>query len=137
MVTITMDYRGELRCQATHGPSRTELTTDAPADNQGKGESFSPTDLVATALGTCILTTMGIVAARHGWPMAGSTATVVKEMVADPVRRIGRLRVTLLMSHALEAKAREALERAALTCPVHRSLASNVEIPLEIRWPAA
>lgn len=137
MVTITMNYQGELRCTATHAPSKQALTTDAPVDNQGRGESFSPTDLVATALGTCILTTMGIVAARHGWPLAGSTATVIKEMVADPVRRIGRLRVTLVMAHALEPKAREALERAAHTCPVHQSLASNVEVPVEFRWPAA
>ncbi|MBK8179040.1 MAG: OsmC family protein [Planctomycetes bacterium] len=137
MVTITMNYQGELRCTATHAPSKQALTTDAPVDNQGRGESFSPTDLVATALGTCILTTMGIVAARHGWPLAGSTATVIKEMVADPVRRIGRLRVTLVMAHALEPKAREALERAAHTCPVHQSLASNVEVPVEFRWPTA
>ncbi len=137
MVTITMNYQGELRCTATHAPSKQALTTDAPVDNQGRGESFSPTDLVATALGTCILTTMGIVAARHGWPLAGSTATVIKEMVADPVRRIGRLRVTLVMAHALEPKAREALERTAHTCPVHQSLASNVEVPMEFRWPTA
>jgi putative redox protein len=132
MVTITMEYQGSLRCQATHAPSAVRLLTDAPVDNQGKGESFSPTDLVATALGTCMLTTMGIVAERHGWSMAGASATVVKEMVADPVRRIGRLRVKLVLPAALEPKARAALERAAHTCPVHRSLASSVEIPLEL-----
>jgi putative redox protein len=137
MVTITMDYRGELRCRATHAPSRTELTTDAPVDNQGKGESFSPTDLVATALGSCMLTTMALVAKRHDWAIEGSTATVVKEMVADPVRRIGRLRVTIRMASALDAKAREALERTAHTCPVHKSLAATVDIPLEFQWPAA
>ncbi len=134
MVTITMDYRGELRCGATHAPSKTALVTDAPVDNQGKGESFSPTDLVATALGTCMLTTMGIVAARHAWPMDGASATVVKEMVADPVRRIGRLRVTIRMSAGLEQKARDALVRAANTCPVHRSLAESVDIPVEFQW---
>ncbi|MEO6709798.1 MAG: OsmC family protein [Planctomycetota bacterium] len=134
MVTIVMEYQGELRCRATHTPSKTELTTDAPVDNQGKGESFSPTDLVATALGTCMLTTMGIVAARHGWSMQGASATVVKEMVADPVRRIGRLRVSINLPTPLEAKAREALERAAHTCPVHRSLAANVDVPLEFIW---
>jgi len=134
MVTIVMDYRGGLRCTATHAPSNTRLTTDAPVDNQGRGESFSPTDLVATALGTCMLTTMGIVAERHGWSMEGANATVVKEMVADPVRRIGRLRVKIAMPGALEPAAREALERAAHTCPVHRSLAPNVDIPVEFIW---
>jgi putative redox protein len=134
MVTIAMDYQGELRCRATHTPSTTRLTTDAPVDNLGKGESFSPTDLVATALGTCMLTTMGIVAQKHGWSMEGASATVVKEMVADPVRRIGRLRVRLSLPTALDPTAREALERAAQTCPVHRSLAANVEIPLEFVW---
>ena len=134
MVTITMEYRGGLRCQAKHAPSSTLLVTDAPVDNQGKGESFSPTDLVATALGTCMLTTMGIVAQRHGWSMEGASATVVKEMVADPVRRIGRLRVRLVLPAALEPAAREALERAARTCPVHRSLGKDVDIPLELVW---
>jgi putative redox protein len=134
MVTIQTRYEGGLRCQATHAPSQTRLLTDAPVDNLGKGESFSPTDLVATALGTCMLTTMGIVAGRHGWPMEGATATVVKEMVADPARRIGRLRVRIHMPQDLEPKAREALERAALQCPVHHSLAPNVEIPIEFQW---
>ena len=137
MVQITIAYQGGLRCEATHGPSKSRLFTDAPLDNQGKGEAFSPTDLVATALGTCILTTMGIVAARHGWSMEGATASVVKEMVADPVRRIGRLRVVLDLPTPLEAKARDALERAAHTCPVHKSLAESVEMPVEFRWGRA
>src|SRR5688500_4827417 len=134
MVTITIGYQGGLRCGATHGPSRTALTTDAPTDNQGRGESFSPTDLVATALGSCMLTTMGIVAARHGWAIEGASATVVKEMVADPVRRIGRLRVRIEMPAGLEPRARDALERAAHTCPVHRSLAPDVDLPVEFVW---
>src|SRR5687767_7474581 len=137
MVEITATYEGQLHCTATHGPSGATLPTDAPKDNMGKGESFSPTDLVATALGTCMLTTMGIVAGRHGWSMQGATATVVKEMVADPERRIGRLRVKLELPVALEAKAREALERAAHQCPVHRSLAPNVDIPVEFHWGTA
>ena len=79
MVRIDADYQGDLHCQAVHGPSRTTLQTDAPVDNQGRGESFSPTDLVATALAVCVLTTMGIVARREGIPMQGSTATADKE----------------------------------------------------------
>jgi putative redox protein len=137
MVRIEIRYEGSLRCRATHTPSGTELVTDAPVDNQGQGASFSPTDLAATSLGTCILTTMGIVAQRHGWPLEGATATVVKQMVADPARRIGQLEVTLEVPHELEARAREALERAALTCPVHRSLSGDVARPLTIHWARA
>ena len=90
-VRIDVEYLGELRCRSVHAPSGNQLLTDAPVDNQGKGEAFSPTDLVATALATCVLTTMGIVAARHGWDLAGSHASVEKAMVNDPHRRIGRL----------------------------------------------
>ena len=136
MVQIQMQYEGGLRCAAVHGPSKTKLVTDAPVDNMGKGESFSPTDLVATALGTCILTTMAIVADRHQWRMEGSTATVEKVMVADPARRIGKLIVTVRMRGELDARARETLERTAHTCPVHKSLAPNVEIPITFEWPA-
>ena len=137
MVKITIEYQGGLRCEATHTPSQSRLLTDAPVDNQGKGQAFSPTDLVATALGACMLTTMGIVAARHGWSLEGASASVVKEMVADPVRRIGRLRVVIELPTPLEPKAREALERAAHTCPVTKSLAANVDVPVEFRWAGA
>lgn len=134
MVTIQTKYDGDLRCSAVHGPSLSRLVTDAPVDNQGRGESFSPTDLVATALATCVLTTMGIVAKRHSWSMEGSDATVVKHMVADPVRRIGKLELVIRMRGSFDARARETLERTAHTCPVHRSLASNVEIPMTFEW---
>jgi len=137
MVKIETSYEGGLRCRATHGPSGADLVTDAPADNQGKGAAFSPTDLVATALVTCMLTTMGIVAERHGWRIEGSTGSVEKGMVADPARRIGSLTVVLRMAGEHDQKARTALERAALTCPVHRSLRPEVEIPLRIEWSGA
>lgn len=136
MVRIDVEYRGRLRCVSVHEPSGAELATDAPKDNQGEGASFSPTDLVATALATCVLTTMGIVAKRHAWELEGATATVVKHMVADPVRRIGRLELTLRMPAGLDAKAREILERTAHTCPVHKSLAPNVEVPMTFLWDA-
>ncbi|MBL8859377.1 MAG: OsmC family protein [Planctomycetes bacterium] len=136
MVEIRMKYEGALRCQAVHSPSQTAVLTDAPVDNQGKGESFSPTDLVATALGTCVLTTMAIVAERHGWRMIGSEIKVVKHMVADPARRIGKLAVEIKMRGAFDQRARETLERTAHTCPVHKSLAPNVEIPMSFEWDA-
>lgn len=137
MVTIQTRYQGDLRAQATHGPSKTALVTDAPLDNQGKGESFSPTDLVATALGTCMLTTMGIVAKRHGWRLEGASATVEKHMVADPDRRIGKLTVALRMPGGLGEKERALLERTAVTCPVYKSLHPSLEIPVTFHWGEA
>jgi putative redox protein len=134
MVEIRMQYEGGLRCRAVHGPSGAELVTDAPTDNHGKGASFSPTDLVATALGTCVLTTMAIVAERHGWVLAGSSALVVKVMVSEPTRRIGRLEMVVTLPAALDERARTSLERTAHTCPVHRSLGEGVELPMRFEY---
>jgi putative redox protein len=134
MVEMSIRYLGGLRCEAVHGPSDTRLITDAPTDNMGKGESFSPTDLVATALGSCILTTMGIVAQRQGIDMAGARVHVAKEMVTSPHRRIGRLPVTIHMPRELSEDDRKRLENAAHTCPVHRSLHPDVEAPISFRW---
>jgi putative redox protein len=134
MVNIQIAYQGDLHCKAIHGPSGTELTTDAPKDNQGRGESFSPTDLVATALGTCMLTTMGIAARTLSLNMDGATASVDKVMTATPPRKIARLTVKIHVPHALSPLDKEKLERAALTCPVKRSLHPEVEIPIEFIW---
>jgi putative redox protein len=129
-VVITGKYTGELRCEATHGPSGSTLVTDAPADNMGRGEMFSPTDLVATALGTCIVTTMAILAERRGIDLSSATFHVEKHMVLEPIRRIGRLPVTIRMSAAIPEEQRVLLERAAHTCPVHKSLHPDVEAPI-------
>ena len=137
MVSIHAVYEGDLRCQATHGPSSNQLVTDAPVDNHGKGESFSPTDLVATALGACMVTIMGIKAEQHGWDLTGVEAVVEKGMATEPVRRIGTLTVTIRVPGDFDGKARATLERAALTCPVHRSLHPDVEIPVRFEWGAA
>ncbi len=134
MVEIQIIYKGQLHCEATHGPSGTVLATDAPKDNMGKGESFSPTDLVATALGTCMLTIMGIVAQRHNIDLAGATVTVGKEMAAQPVRRIGRLAVLIRIPGSVSEEDRRRLEHAVVTCPVHKSLHPDVEIPIEFKW---
>lgn len=130
MVVVEGRYMGDLRCEAKHGPSGATITTDAPADNMGRGEAFSPTDLVGTALGTCILTTMAIVAKRRGIDFSTARFRVEKHMATDPVRRIGRLPVTIYMSASLDAESRIVLERAAQTCPVHKSLHPDVEKPI-------
>ena len=134
MVTVDILYEGELHCRATHGPSQDVIPTDAPVDNKGKGEAFSPTDLVGTAMGTCILTIMGIAAQERGLDMQGATAKVVKHMVADPVRRIGRLDVDIHVPGDFDEAQRTALEKAGLGCPVKASLAPEVEVNVTFRW---
>jgi putative redox protein len=131
MVRIDVSYQGGLRCEAAHGPSGTKLVTDAPVDNHGKGESFSPTDLVATALGTCISTIMGIVAEREKINLGGLRIGVQKEMSADPPRRIARLVTRIVMPQGLTEQQRAKLEKAAHTCPVHQTLQGNVDMPIE------
>jgi len=137
-VEIDLVYEGQLRCRATHGPSQSQLLTDAPVDNHGKGESFSPTDLVATALGACMTTLMGIVADRDKLDITGTTVHVVKEMIQEPVRRIGTLKVTIRVPAAkaalLSAEDRKKLETAAMHCPVHKSLHPDVRTPIEFRY---
>ena len=134
MVSIDVVYEGELHTQATHGPSGATLSTDAPVDNHGRGQSFSPTDLVATALGACMVTIMGIAAERHDWDLSGTRVRVTKGMVSEPVRRIGELAVEIHVPRELDERARTTLERAALTCPVHRSLHPDVDIPVRFRF---
>lgn len=134
MVEISIVYEGQLHCSATHGPSGTVISTDAPKDNMGKGEAFSPTDLVATALGTCIVTTMGIVAQRHNLDLSGTKVRVEKYMVTAPVRRIGRLPVEIHVPRDFSADDRQRLENAARHCPVHQSLHPDVEAPVTFKW---
>jgi putative redox protein len=133
-VRIEVRYEGELHTVATHGPSGASLETDAPKDNEGKGESFSPTDLLATALGTCMLTVMGILARRKGWEMKGARVSVDKHMVADPVRRVGHLVLRFEMPAGIPAEAHKPLERAAHTCPVHQSLHPDVRVETTFAW---
>lgn len=134
-VEINVRYEGQLRCVATHGPSQNQVFTDAPVDNQGRGESFSPTDLVATALGSCLLTIMGIVAQRNELDLTGTTVRVSKEMIQQPVRRIGRLSATITVpadrASRLSPTDRSKLETAARHCPVHQSIHPDVEMPIE------
>ena len=130
--TATARYEGQLRTQATHVASGTSIQTDAPVDNHGRGEPFSPTDLVGTALGTCILTTMAIVAERHNVDLVGSKVDVKKIMSTEPPRRIAQFDVDLYLPATLSESDRALLERVAHTCPVALSL--NPEIRQEVRF---
>ena len=134
MIAIQIEYEGDLHCKAVHDPSGTELSTDAPKDNQGRGESFSPTDMVATALGTCMLTVMGIMARTLGIDIAGATARVEKEMTSAPPRRIASLKVSIHVPHSLSPENKQKLERAAHTCPVHKSLHPDIQTPINFSW---
>ena len=133
MVHIDVSYEGDLRCRATHGPSDTQLHTDAPEDNHGRGESFSPTDLVATGLGTCIVTIMGIYADNHGLDLGETTVSVDKEMDGPP-RHISKLTVTVDVPHAFDDKTEAALRNAAEGCPVAQSLGPDTTIDLTVRF---
>ncbi|MBC8369136.1 MAG: OsmC family protein [Planctomycetota bacterium] len=133
-VSVEIAYEGQLRCKAIHGPSQCHVITDAPVDNHGKGAHFSPTDLVATALGTCTLTLLGIVADRHGISLEGTTVKVEKHMVAEPVRRIGRLPVDIYMGQPIEDKYKDRLVRAAETCPVKQSVHPDIDLRINFHW---
>jgi putative redox protein len=133
-VSITGRYLGGLGVEATHGPSGTTLRTAAPVDNNGDGSSFSPTDLVATALGACMLTLIGIVGGRDGIELDGLRFELEKHMESEP-RRIGAVPVKIHMPAGLTPEQRVKLERAALTCPVHRTLPATVDKPVEFVYP--
>ncbi|MES2058613.1 MAG: OsmC family protein [Pseudomonadota bacterium] len=134
MAAVHIEYQGDLHCKAVHGESGTELTTDAPKDNQGRGESFSPTDLLATALGSCILSVMGIKARALNIDIGGATAIVEKEMANTPVRRVHKLAVRIDVPQHLSPEHRHKLEEAAHSCPVHKSMHPDVQIPIEFSW---
>lgn len=134
-MTSQIIYKGDLRSIATHIQSGTLIETDAPTDNQGKGERFSPTDLVAVALGTCMITTMGIKARTMDIALDNTRIEVTKIMVSDP-RRIGKLIVHLFFPAELnlDDKTKEILERTARTCPVERTLHPDVELDMQFNW---
>ena len=126
MITMKAVYTGDKHCEITHGPSGAKISTDAPKDNNGKGETFSPTDLVGAALGTCVLTVMAISAERDNIDLKGSYSEVTKEMQANP-RRIARLPVNIHLPKSLTPEQRHKLEVIAKTCPVHRSLLHEID----------
>ena len=134
-VAMSGKYTGRLRVQLDHGPSGNSLTTAAPVDNNGDGSSFSPTDLVAAALGACMLTIVAMVAEREGIDTSGLAFRCEKHMQASP-RRIASIPVTIRMPAGLDAIQRAKLERAALTCPVHHSLLPEIEKNVTFEYPA-
>ena len=134
MVEIKLTYEGELHCSATHTPSGNTLVTDAPVDNNGRGQAFSPTDLVATALASCMATVIGIVAKRKGIAVEGLTIVVRKFMSDDPPRRINRLELDLSLPLPASHPDCKILESAAHSCPVYHSIHPDIEVVMHWSW---
>lgn len=133
-MTSKVTYLGDLRTEATHLQSGITIITDAPTDNQGKGEAFSPTDLCATSLASCMITIMGISARNHGLNIDGTTAEITKIMAANP-RRIGAVEITLRMpANGFTDRDKKLLETAGRSCPVALSLGEGVEQRIEFIW---
>ncbi len=134
MVETRITYQGDLHCSLVHTPSGTTISTDAPLDNNGRGESFSPTDLVASAIGACMATVMGIVARRKEIDIDGMTVTVRKFMSDDQPRRISRLELDLHMPLTESHPERKVFESAARGCPVHHSIHPDIEVVMNWLW---
>ena len=131
MPTSDVIYTGELRTEATHISSGDKIITDAPPDNKGRGEAFSPTDLLATSLATCMLTIMGISAREHGFSIDGTTASVTKVMYSNP-RRVGEIHISLRFPpNNYSVKEKKFIEKAAFTCPVSQSLHPDLKQQIE------
>ncbi len=133
-MTATILYKGDLRTEATHTKSNNRIVTDAPTDNHGKGEAFSPTDLVCSALASCMLTIMGISANTHHINMTNTQANVTKVMADNP-RRIGKIRIDFIFENKqLTDKEKQILRNSAIHCPVMKSLSADVEKEITFDW---
>lgn len=133
MATSIVRYLGDLRTSSMHMQSGTEIITDAPLDNHGKGEAFSPTDMVANSLATCMITIMAIKARDMDLELKGTTAEVTKVMAQDP-RRISEIHIHFEMNHAADDKTKTILERVAMQCPVHYSLHPDIKKQITFNW---
>lgn len=133
MTKMKAVYLGDLRTECTH-ETGSKIQTDAPKDNMGKGETFSPTDLFAASLGTCMLTIMGIAARKVAVDLKGATAEVEKGMVTGPQRRLGKIIVRIRSALSPTPQIREKLEKAALECPVHHSLHPDIKVEVDFIW---
>ena len=135
MATVTAKYLGNLRVECTHCATGTQIITDAPLDNHGKGEAFSPTDLCVTALASCAMTIIGIYGQAHDVDVTGTQIEVVKTMSANPPRRIAKIEVVFTMpDREYTDKQKIMIERAANTCPVHLSLHPDIEQIITFKW---
>ena len=132
-MTSEITYLGDLRTSAIHLQSGTEIISDAPIDNQGKGEAFSPTDMLATSLGSCMMTIMAIKARDLNVDLTGSIVGVIKVMQTDP-RRIGKIGIQMKMKGTVSEKEKIILERVAMNCPVHLSLNPVIEKEITFTW---
>ena len=134
-MTATVVYKGHLRCECTHLQSGTRIETDAPTDNRGKGERFSPTDTICVGLAACIITTMAIRGHDMGIDLQGTTINVTKHMLSDP-RRIGRIEIALQFPKGLEIKEEDAkaLQKIGDNCPVMKSLHPDLKVDVEYNW---
>lgn len=133
MTKMKVVYQGDLHTECTH-ESGAKIATDAPKDNMGKGEAFSPTDLFAVSLGSCMLTIMGVAANKLGIDLKGATAEVEKEMASIPHRRVGKIIVRIRSSLSPNQLEREKLEKAAMSCPVHHSLHPEIKLEIDFVW---
>jgi uncharacterized OsmC-like protein len=135
MVHMRMRYEGSLSCTMTHQPSGGQITTDAPTDNRGLGRTFSPTDLCASSLGSCILTTMGIYALDRQLDLTGMVVDLEKVMSTEGPRRITIIRASITMPNPADEKTRTILERVGRGCPVSRSLHPDIAQEISFHWP--
>ena len=136
MATSTSTYSGELRTQSVHTQSGETYITDAPTDNEGKGEAFSPTDIVATSLANCMMTIMGIVSKRKGLTIEGTEAKIDKFMGTDP-RRITEIKIDFYFPLNFSGDERKLLEKSALNCPVAKSLSSDLKQNIQFHYPSS
>jgi uncharacterized OsmC-like protein len=136
MVDINVQYEGDLHCLAIHGPSGSAITTDAPVDNNGRGQAFSPTDLVATAVGACMATVMGIAAQRKNIALDGMKIAVRKHMSTESPRRIARIELDLHVPLPPDHPERAFLEATGRGCPVHHSIHPDIDVAMNWHWTA-
>ncbi len=133
IMTASLIYTGNLRCSVEHVQSGTTVETDAPTDNKGKGEKFSPTDLLCVSLGTCMLTTMAIKAAELQVELKGAKAEITKHMLSDP-RRVGKIDVVVLLPLNDDEKNKKILEKTGDNCPVIKSIHPDIELKISYNW---
>ena len=135
MVEMSLTYEGQQRCTAVHAPSKKKIVTDAPTDNGGRGQNFAPSDLLAAALGSCMLTYIGKAGDKNGWDVTGTRIVLQKEMVADPLRRVGRITIDIYLNREFEDRDMRILTNAVTTCPVKLSISDQIEVPITFHQP--